>query len=314
MNINDAITIASVLKATAISQLISQPEQKRQYAELKQKFHDALDDGTRVLLHCDSMEYARYKALEEIQTRVRDIVSNFAFQYIRDLVNGARLEIAENEVFSVIDTTLITPIRDIKTELQSNIEVSAREYKRFCDQWLALDFSDVVKALDERFGGDYAARLLNEQVAVKLSRELGFAYSHNLNGFSDYKAGKKLERSFYSRKNEWSHTPNFARELDYGHERTLHELSEGLRHVSATMNSEDLNNAANAIKTLIHRVQRQQGYFDSRTKSEFDTSTMTLFNEKFVLTMTKSAANKLIIFLRKYAGSEFKGNEMSQAA
>lgn len=314
MNINDAVKVASVLKATAISQLISQPEQERQYAELKQKFHDALDDGTRVLMHCDSLEWARYKTLEEIQTRVRGIVSNFAYQYIRDLVNGARLEISEEEMFSVIDPTLVTPIRDIKTELQSNIEVSANDYKRFCDQWLALDFNDVVKALDERFGGDYAARLLNEQVAVKLSRELGFAYSHAVNGFSDYKAGKKLERSFYSRKNEWSHTPNFARELDYGHERTLHELSEGFRHAAATMNCEDLNDTANAIKTLMYQVQRQRGYFDSRTKSEFGTSTMTLFNEKFVLTMTKSAANKLIIFLRKYAGSEFKGNEMRQAA
>lgn len=306
MDIQEAIKLASVLTATAISQNTAEPDNIHQQNELKQRFHEALGTGRRITLHTDDLRHLRFDALKQMQKTVRGVVGNFALSYVRSKVGGANLDLSERDLVELIEPTLIEHVGDITPETSSRVEVSKDDYERLYSRWLALDFNEVAENLEDRFGGDYAKRLLNEQMAASLARELGFSYSYINRCFSDYKAGKKLERTFYSRKNEWSHTPPYSRELDYGQQRNLASMALGLKHAAEEMRCEDLSDAANAIQALSCQLERQRGFFDSRTKSEFGTSTVTLFNEKLVLAMTKSAANKLIIFLRKYAEQELK--------
>lgn len=314
MNIESAIQTANALKSVLIAQCISKPEQYNQMETLRGQLREACDSEHGFSHSHKDVERYRYDVLEQLQESLCDLVGDFCLSYVRGLTPGdVALDITTHELVRFIEPTLRGRICDLFEGRGIGIKVPENEFKEQCDKWAGLDFSDITNRLEKQYGGDYVTRRLHEQVAQELARNTGLSYYLIDDCFTPYKAGKKFTITCYSEKNNYRSLHNFGRELRFSSRQKLYSLSKGMRHVAEEMKSEDLTDAAWAIQGLTFSIERQQGYFDSRAKNEFGAGCATLFNEKLVVSMTNEAANKLIIFLRKYAGSELKSVQ-SQAA
>lgn len=314
MNIESAIQTANALKSVLITQALTKPAQHEQMDKLRGQLREACDKEYGFSYSHQGTDRYRYDVLDELQESLCDLVGDFCLSYVQNLTPGdVSLDITTHELVRFIEPTLRGRICDVFEISGMAIEVPAGAFNDICEKWAGLDFGDITNRLEKQYGGDYVTRRLHEQVAVQLARDTYLAYYDIDEVLQPYKAGKKLTFTFYSQKNEYRSLHDFGRELSFSKRQELYRLAEGMRHAASTMKSEDLSDAALAVKGLTFQIDKQHGYFDSRSKNEFDTASVTLFNEKLVLAMTSDAANKLIIFLRKYAGREVKSVQRQAA-